>query len=214
MIQKFVHIGTIALLFSPAALHAAILQSQVVDGANTVGQFNFGQSVTTPAGGPWNNIRFHFNIGESGQLFDPTATGAFGTLFLLSQSYSGTAAGLSNATPGFLASTASISGGTWQFAPEVTLQENTQYFFFMGSALGPTQVLWQSNGNNYAGGNGFQSFAGINYAALPSFDNVFVLQGDVAGVPEPSTFVLFALGLALPALRLPLLLRAPMRHKL
>jgi len=91
-----------ALAFAPL-LPGETIQSQTVDWANTVGRFNFGQSVTTPAGRPWNNLRFNFVIGESGQLFGPQGTGAFGTLFLLSQAYAGTAAGLDAATPGFLA---------------------------------------------------------------------------------------------------------------
>ncbi|MBM3794320.1 MAG: hypothetical protein FJW31_09670 [Acidobacteria bacterium] len=67
----------------------------------------------------------------------------------------------------------------------MTLQPDTQYFFFMGSSLGDTQVLWQSIANPYAGGHGFKSFAGTDDVARLQFDNVFVLQGNVAEVAEP-----------------------------
>lgn len=181
----------------PQLLPAESIRNQNVDGANTVGPFSFGQSVTTPTGGPWTNIRFNFVINESGQLFDPNGTGAIGTLFLLSQSYTGPAAALSNATPGFLASTSTIDGGVWQFASDVILQPETQYFFYMPSALGPTQVLWRNLNNPLAGGESFQAFSGQNYSAQPNFDQVFALQGDVAGVPEPRSVTLTAAGLAL-----------------
>jgi hypothetical protein len=199
MIQSYLRmVGALALtsMFAPL-LCGDVIQSQNVDGANTVGPFSFGQSLATPAGGPWNNIQFNFVIGESGQLFDPDGTGALGTLFLLSQSYTGAPGALGIATPGFLASTSTIDGGVWQFAPDVTLQPETQYFFYMGSVLGPTQVLWQSVLNPYAGGNAFRSFDGGSYSAQATQDQAFLLRGDVAGVPEPGSIIITAAGLAL-----------------
>jgi hypothetical protein len=67
----------------------------------------------------------------------------------------------------------------------------------MGSVLGPTQVLWQSVLNPYAGGNAFRSFDGGSYSAQATQDQAFLLRGDVAGVPEPGSIIITAAGLAL-----------------
>src|SRR5262245_58145137 len=89
----------------------------------------FGQGVTTPAGGPWNNISFYFDsqVGAGG-----TTPFAIGDLFLLNQTYAGTPAALSSSTPGFLAMSTGISGGTWVFDASVVLQPLTTYYFLMG----------------------------------------------------------------------------------
>jgi hypothetical protein len=147
----------------------------------------FGQSVTTPSGGPWNSISFGF-------YSFPGILGADGTLFLLSQSYSGSPSGLSSLTPGFLASTSSISNSGWQFAPSLTLQPNTQYFFYMNGVTGSPLLTSVRVGFAYPGGEGFRaSNTASPYGTLPN-DPAFNLQG--VPVPEPGTIGLLILGLS------------------
>ena len=123
MIRRFVSVVAFALL--------AFLASPVGAAASPIVSFTAftginsdepGQSVTTPVGGPWNNLTFNW-LDLAGA---PTAAG---TLFLLTQAYVGTPAALGAATPGFLATTASISGGMWIFDPSVTIQGATQDIF-------------------------------------------------------------------------------------
>src|SRR4030088_860863 len=109
------------LAFTSLPVLAAPLVS-VTSGTGS-GTFVPGQSVTTPVGGPFDNIFFNW-YNSTGA---PTAAGS---LFALTQSYTGTPAALSAATPGFLASTSTINSGVYVFTPGVTLQGNTQYFFY------------------------------------------------------------------------------------
>jgi hypothetical protein len=119
----------------------------------------------------------------------PTASG---TLFLLTQEYLGTPAGLSAATPGFVASTATISAGVWSFAPGVTVQSNTQYFFYSNQALQISGGL-----NLYAGGILYWTVGSPTFVGQNTDDFDFLLQGTptAAAVPEPGTFVLLGLGI-------------------
>lgn len=108
--------------------------------------FFSGQSFTTPGTGPWDDITFNFfSSGGTPQ--------AVGTLYLLTQPYAGTPAGLSGAVPGFLASTSSIVSNQWVFNPSVMLQSNTQYFAFMDSQT----LINGSNSDAYSGGSAYLS---------------------------------------------------------
>lgn len=164
-------------------LRATLIAQQTEIPTGNIGNNNapFGQSVTTPAGGPWNSIQFNF--------YDINlAPAASGTLFVLSQEYTGAPAALSNATAGFLASSATISGGAWQFNA-LTLQPNTQYFFLMNSTALPFWVF--STLDNFAGGSMYTANAAA-YFSIPGQDTSFRLQGEVVAdggaVPEPATF--------------------------
>ena len=88
-----------------------------------------GQSVTMPAGGPFDNIRFNWYTSRFIGL-SPSSPTAFGTLYLLKQEYLGLPGDLSPSTPGFVARSASISEGQYLFAPGVTLTSGTQYWFY------------------------------------------------------------------------------------
>src|SRR5205807_3918396 len=80
------------------------------------------------------------------------------TAFLLSTAYSGTPAALSNATPGFIASSSSNAGGIYIFSFATTLQPTTQYWIFANAAFAITgsttawtsaQTLYNSNGGAF-----------------------------------------------------------------
>lgn len=156
-------------------------------GGTSNGLAAFGQSFTTPNGGPWENIRFNFFRLSQNPL-------ASGTLFLLTSEYLGTPSALSSATPGFLASTATIVSNQWSFTG-VTLNPNTQYFALTTSEI----TIAGSLTNTYAGGALYASNGDANFRAVSSGsrDLNFQVDGDVAQVPEPATNLFTAAGLAL-----------------
>ena len=87
-----------------------------------------GQQVTTPAGGPWDNIAFNF--------YDSTgAPWALQTLYLLSQPYTGLAGSLNASTPGYI-SLAAGGNGVYTFPSGVTLQPQTAYYFYTSALPG------------------------------------------------------------------------------
>jgi len=152
----------------------------------------YGQSVTTPAGGPWDDIGFNFIGGDS----LPYATGM---LYVLSQAYAGTPNGLSSSTPGYLADTGTINSGVWDFSG-LTLDPSTQYFFYMDSLvpLGPPGVLLDVS-SSYAGGIAYVTTSGgASYSAFPGVSMLFDLTGtQVSDAPEPGTLALLMAGIAL-----------------
>jgi hypothetical protein len=111
----FVFLG----LFSVLVMADTIVQNTAGASSNIV-SIEVGQSLTTGAGGPWNNITFAF-LGPAGNV-------AGGDLFILSSAYSGTPSGLSSATSGFLAQSTGVGGGAWTFAPTFTLAQRITRF--------------------------------------------------------------------------------------
>ncbi len=163
--------------------------------ANTIASFTggigfnqqgyFGNSFTTVAGSPVSNITFNF-------FSDIPATTPFasGTGFLLTMQYLGTPGALSAATPGFLGQ-AVAAGGFYTFASGLTLQPNTQYFFYCNALLAAGSI---SGGAPYAGGQGYFSNGG-NFAGFGDSNNFAV-----NGTPTPETGEsVILLGLALSA---------------
>lgn len=179
-LSALARVAGLALSFAFAArLPASVISENLLTNANSGANFSaIGQSLTTPGGGPWENIQFNF------YLFDGSPY-AEGTLYLLSQEYLGTVAALSAATPGFLASTNIVSGGVWQFAG-LTLQPNTEYFFLSGSASA-TPRTFNSLPVLDGGGMYGSAVAGGIYVSLANQDTTFTLQGTETGVPEPAT---------------------------
>lgn len=151
-----------------------------------------GQSITTPAGGPWNNLTYN--------LFDINGNAsAFGTLYLLNAEYLGTPNALSSATPGFLASTSTISNGIWQFASGVTVNSSTQYFLYTADL---NNILRQNTTGVYAGGIAYYSLsAASNYVTDATSDTLFNFSGTPitrgSDVPEPGTFALLGAGVGM-----------------
>src|SRR5262245_9193423 len=88
-----------------------------------------GQRVTTPAGGPWDNITFNWYSGGRGDV--PIA---LGTLYVLDREYLGLRSGLSTDTPGFLAVGHGVGVAyplpQYAFDPAFTLQPDTTYWFY------------------------------------------------------------------------------------
>ena len=148
----------------------------------------FGQSLTTPGGGPWANIAFNFYSISS----NPYASGS---LYLLDHEYTGTLANLSAQTNLGVA-TASVSA--WIFNPSVTLQAGTQYWFYMGSTSGGTSLLW-GGGDAFGGGNKYSASAAGAYQTEPTNDMAFKLTGTQSSPgPIPGagllSYVIFGIG--------------------
>lgn len=144
--------------------------------------FVLGQSVTTPAGGPWNNITFNW-VHETGAPY------AVGGLYLLTQAYAGTPLALSSSTPGYVANTSVIIDGVWRFSVGVTLNPSTQYFLYMDSGFTGQQVL-HSVANTYSGGYASQAdTVSEDFRGMTNIDLVFALNGDQLGLaaPEPGS---------------------------
>ena len=152
-----------------------------------------GQEVTTPSGGPWNDIFFNFYDSNGNPV-------ALETVFLLSQSYSGTASALSSSTPGFIAEAVGGGlGGVYAFASSVTLQPNTAYYFY-DSALSSGE--WGNTHNFSAIGSGYQGYGAANggvtlgYTTRP-FAQAFNLTGTVETSEPPAAVLTFTALLAL-----------------
>ncbi len=185
IILKLIY-GLVATWCASAAQAGTIYSYQAgVAGGGTNAQAP-GQQVTTPSGGPWNNIFFNFYDGNGNSV-------ALGTVFLLSQSYSGTASALSSSTPGFIASAVGGGlGGVYAFASSVTLQANTAYYFY-DSALSSGE--WGNNANFSAIGSGYQGYGAANGGATLSyttrpFAQAFNLTGTDVAAPEPPAIIL------------------------
>src|ERR1017187_1218375 len=107
-----------------ASLASAGVIVQQTAGLGSATEF-FGESFTTPSGGPWGSITFNFYSDV------PAATpAAAGNAFLLTQEYLGTPSALTSSTPGFLAASVSISGGVYIFNPSVVINPATQYWVY------------------------------------------------------------------------------------
>ena len=185
--RTFRNIAVLMCLVSFAASAGTLVQ---YTGGTGVATDFLGESFTTPAGGPWNNLMFNFFSDTP-----PVTPAAAGTAFLLTQEYLGTPAGLSSGTAGFLAQSTGISAGVYLFDPSVTLQSNTTYYLYENASM-------ISSGSGTDGSSGAHAyFAGTSSDAFNA-----VGAGEIAnfqlssGVPEPSTFGLLGLsvvGLAL-----------------
>jgi hypothetical protein len=173
-------------LQAPDEADGAVIVQNTSGGGDLLVTTYAGQSVTTPSGGPWDDIEFAF--------LDGTTPVALGNLFLLSNEYLGTPAALSSSTPGYIAESQGILGGKYVFAPSVTLGPSTTYYFYADAQFQPGDFT--GDGDVYGGGifyaNGFTG-GGVNdpFEARVYEDADFLLEGNV--VPEPSTLAIWSL---------------------
>lgn len=171
----------------PSRLAADIIASHTAEILTNSPGF-FGESVITPTGPGWNNITFNW--------ISPTSSPvAFGTLFLLSQQYLGTPAALSSSTAGFLAASTGISSGKYVFPSAVVLLPGTTYWFYSNGLISAGAItLGCPSGSCPSLAIYFSASANTNFAGDNVGQENFSLQG--TAVPEPSSLVLLASGLA------------------
>jgi hypothetical protein len=98
------------ILLATVSISQAAVIDQYLNGT-VVAVAVFGESFTTPSGGPWSGIQFNFYSDVP-----PTAPAATGDAFLLTQEYLGTPSAHGSSTPGFLAESTGISGGKYILA--------------------------------------------------------------------------------------------------
>ena len=117
------------VMFTAPAARADIITQSLV-GTEIAAPGFIGQSLVTPAGGPWHNLAINFTDGPA------TMPNATGTAFLLNQEYLGMPASLSTSTPGVLAASTGRVAEQYAFAPGVTVQPNATYWVYEKNSLG------------------------------------------------------------------------------
>jgi hypothetical protein len=189
MKMRLAALGLAAGLLATPTASADVIVQNTAGKAGVTTEF-FGESFTTPAGGPWSSLAFNFYSD-----IPATTPTAAGTAFLLTQEYLGTPAALGSGTAGFLAASTGISGGLYLFGPSATLQANTKYYLYEDASL------TSSGGNAIAGGAAyFAATSTSNFAtiAIPGSADLqaanFTLTGTPLAVPEPSSLALCGLG--------------------
>ena len=181
-------VATVCLCGSPrVALAEIIVEQQAFD---TTSNKIPGQSLTTPAGGPWTNLTFNW-FDEGG---NPVADG---DLFMLDREYLGPPDLLTIETPGVIAmlvpnklgfeyvvNPTPSSGGNppEDFEP---VRGNAPVFIY--SKYRPSAPLRMSGDDVYVGGHAYEEPPG-EFVPLPGSDWAFRLQGEV--IPEPSSLAL------------------------
>lgn len=181
--------GLVLCLLAAGSRAEAAVIAEFTSGTNPA-VFWWGQSFTTPVGPAFDNLSFNFFSDNAGL----TPSGA-GTLYLLSQEFTGLGGQLSAATPGFIATSTSVTDGVFAFAPSVALAGGTQYFVYAWD------VQFDISGalsDAYAGGDAYYTYSGsVPFTKLTTQDLNFRVSGTEVSndVPEPGTLALLGLGL-------------------
>lgn len=170
-------------------LTASLSQAAVIDqylGGTVTAAAVFGESFTTPSGGPWTSIQFNFYSDVP-----PVTPNAAGNAWLLTQEYLGTPSALSASTSGFLAEAVNISGGKHIFNPTVALSPGTEYWIYEDAV---TSITGSPTGGGPGGQAYFANDTASNFSALGGGQIAnFTLTGSV---PEPSSALLLFTGLS------------------
>jgi len=124
---------------TPAPLVFQTIAELLISNPFQAGPARLAQSVTLPAGGRFNNIRFRW-------IPFPGAPPLQGALYIIDREYLGPVDAVSSA-PGLVARSAGIVGGEYVFDAAVTLAGGTQYWFCADSDVGylgsqPTSDLY------------------------------------------------------------------------
>jgi hypothetical protein len=177
-----------ALVLAAAACCPGATIDSFASGIQVAKASFWGQSFTTPAGGPWDSLTFNFYSGEFPSPISPIAEG---TGYLLTQQYNGDPANLSNATPGFLAASTGISNNEYVFASSVELLPATEYFFYENASFSADGDASLPSSSSYESASSSSPFASIRTALD------FSVNGNIvaASVPETPTAALVLLGL-------------------
>ena len=166
---------------------SATIDSFTSGNAVTIANY-WGQSFTTPAGGPWEDLTFNFYTSPNDVTITPIAAG---TGYLLTQQYTGTPANIGSFAPGFLAASTDISNNEYVFAPSVQLLAGTVYYFYENASINICADPSLPASSSYIASGSASPFTNFGNPAD------FTLSGNIAAgsVPEPLTAVLALMGL-------------------
>jgi hypothetical protein len=136
----------------------------LIPNAVQTGPARLAQSVTLPAGGAFNNIRFQW-------IPSPGAPPLTGALYIIDREYLGPLRVLSTA-PGLVARSIRIENGEYVFDAAVTLAGGTQYWF--GADSDVKYLSSQRTSDIYAGGDLY--FSGSLTGGEDSYVRAYVVS--------------------------------------
>jgi hypothetical protein len=192
VVSLFAGALALAALAHPASASTTIESYTNLTGAVPNGTATAeGESLLTPTGGAgWFDIEFNWYTTSA---LTPLANA---DLFILTQAYTGTPAGLSSSTAGFVAESTGLvadgAGHAYAFASNVVLHANTEYWFYSDATQSNPLV------NPTAGSGDLQRYRAVNGVANGDYQgpsgstNLFDLRG--VAVPEPASWALMLLG--------------------
>jgi hypothetical protein len=163
-----------------------------------LGDYAYGQAVTTPAGGPWHSVVFAFlgaRIDTGGGTFiAPPVLVPMGTLYMLSQEYGGAPADLGPLTPGFLGSANQLTAEGWAFDGSLAILPVTTYYFYSDSTLHGVGIhVFGGPGGYWTATGGPQCDGAVDCSFEPTYETNYQLT---TAIPEPSMMWFLAAGMA------------------